>query len=317
MAPYLDPQNQSFADEVAKGPPLYTKSYQEARDVLEGIQSYKTASDIQIEEVKVSVNGEDVVTVIFRPANAQGNLPFIFYTHGGGWILGSPTVHGALMEDFVRQTGAAVVFPYYTPAPEAQYPTQFEQTYGVLEHFVHNGAKYNLKVGRFGLAGDSVGGHMAIAMAQLAQSRNLPSKIGQLVLLYPVTDTQGKSETYKTFKNGPYLSEKTMEWMIAAFLPREEDRKLPLTSPLEFAPDEVLAKFPPTTIFVSGADPLIGEGVAFGHRLQQLGVDAAILRAEGLIHDFALLGPIRKSPTARAIIELASAKLLKSVSNNQ
>ena len=62
------------------------------------------------------------------------------------------------MEDIARQTGAAVVFPYYTPAPEAQYPKQFEQSYGVLEHFVKNGSKYNLKVDPFGLAGDSVGG---------------------------------------------------------------------------------------------------------------------------------------------------------------
>lgn len=152
---------------------------------------------------------------------------------------------------------------------------------------------------------------MAIAMTQLAQSRNLPSKIGQLVLLYPVTDTHSKSKTYQTFQNGPYLSEKTMDWMIPAFLPNEEDRKLPLTSPLQFAPDEVLSKFPPTTIFLSGADPLIGEGEAFGHRLQQLGVDAAVLRADGQVHDFAMLAPIRGSPTARAVVELASAKLLK------
>lgn len=62
------------------------------------------------------------------------------------------------MEDFVRQTGAAVVFPYYTPAPEAQYPVQFEQTYGVLEHFVENASNYGLKMDQFGLAGDSVGG---------------------------------------------------------------------------------------------------------------------------------------------------------------
>lgn len=62
------------------------------------------------------------------------------------------------MEDFVRQTGAAVVFPYYTPAPEAQYPTQFEQSYGVLEHIVKNSAKYQLNVKTIGLAGDSVGG---------------------------------------------------------------------------------------------------------------------------------------------------------------
>lgn len=104
--------------------------------------------------------------------------------------------------------------------------------------------------------------------------------------------------------------------MIAAFLPNEEDRKLPLTSPLEFAPDEVLAKFPPTTIFLSGADPLIGEGEAFGHRLQQLRVDAAVVRAGGQIHDFVLLAPVRGSPTARAVVELASSKLLKAFSDS-
>ncbi|KAF4971468.1 hypothetical protein FSARC_1696 [Fusarium sarcochroum] len=315
MAAYLDPQNRAFVDSLEGGEPLYTKTYKEARDILESIQNYKSASDIKTEEVQVSVKGENVTTVIFRPAKAQGTLSMIFYTHGGGWILGSPTAHGALMEDFARQTGAAVVFPYYTPAPEAQYPTQFDQVYGVLEHFVNNGSKYGLKVDQFGLAGDSVGGHMAIAMTQLSQSRNLPSKIGQIVLLYPVTDTHSKSETYKTFQNGPYLSEKTMDWMIGAFLPNEEDRKLPLTSPLGFAPDEVLAKFPPTTIFLSGADPLIGEGEAFGHRLQKLGVDAAVFHADGQIHDFALLAPIRGSPTARAVVELASSKLLRAFSD--
>ena len=170
----------------------------------------------------------------------------------------------------------------------------------MLEHFIENGSRYNLKTDKFGLAGESVGGmrlvhewyrtgpkhscstniivslgNMAIAMTQLAQSRNLRAKIGQLVLLYPVTDTHAKSETYKTFEHGPYLAEKTMDWMISAFLPNEADRRTALASPLAFAPDEVLAKFPPTTIFVSGADPLIGEGEAFGRRLQQLGVDTA------------------------------------------
>ncbi|RMZ89784.1 hypothetical protein DV736_g2993, partial [Chaetothyriales sp. CBS 134916] len=314
MSAYLDPQSSAFV-ETLKGPPLYEKPYKEARQVLEDVQNFKPAPDVKQETVDVEVNGEPVKTVIFRPAKAEGVLKTIFYTHGGGWILGSPTVHGALMEDFVRQTGAAVVFPYYTPAPEAQYPAQFEQSYGVLDHFVKNGSRYQLETDKVGIAGDSVGGNLAIAMTQLALTRNLPAKIGQLVLLYPVTDTHSKSETYEAFQNGPYLAEKTMDWMINAFLPNESDRRSALASPLVFAPDDVLAKFPPTTIFVSGADPLIGEGEAFGHRLQKLGVDTAILKAEGVIHDYALLAPIRNSATPRAVTELAALKLLKAVTD--
>mgnify|MGYP005989079841 CR=1 FL=1 len=84
---YLDPANQAFVDSL-KGPPLYEKSYEEARQVLENIQSFKAAADVKQEHVDVEVGGGTVKTVIFRPSNASGTLKMIFYTHGGGWILG-------------------------------------------------------------------------------------------------------------------------------------------------------------------------------------------------------------------------------------
>jgi len=62
------------------------------------------------------------------------------------------------MEDIARQCQAAVVFPYYTPAPDRQFPFQFEQTYGVLDHIIHNAPAHGLLVETFALAGDSVGG---------------------------------------------------------------------------------------------------------------------------------------------------------------
>ena len=152
-------------------------------------------------------------------------------------------------------------------------------------------------------------GHMAIAMTQLSLERNLPSKVAHLVLFYPVTDTSSKSETYKTYSNGPYLTEKTMDWMIPSFLPNEADRKLPLTSPLKYAPDSVLKQFPPTSVFLSGADPLIGEGQAFGRRLQQLGVQAGIYHADGVVHDYVMLEPVRGSATAKGLVKLAALEL--------
>lgn len=62
------------------------------------------------------------------------------------------------MEDLARQSGAAMVFPCYTLAPEKQYPFQFEQTYGALDYIVQNGDKYGLRTDSFALAGDSAGG---------------------------------------------------------------------------------------------------------------------------------------------------------------
>lgn len=77
------------------------------------------------------------------------------------WVLTnvySPTVYAAQLEDLARQTGAAIAFPYYTPAPDKQFPFQFEQTYEALNYLVTHGDEYDLAKGSVALAGDSVGG---------------------------------------------------------------------------------------------------------------------------------------------------------------
>lgn len=152
---------------------------------------------------------------------------------------------------------------------------------------------------------------MSIALTQMAIERKLPATIGQMIIFNPVTDTHMKMQSYETFKHGPFLSAASMDWMIEAFLPNESDRRTALASPLTFAPDEVLARFPPTTVFVGDVDPLIDEGKAFGRRLQSLGVDAAIIQADGQMHAFMAIVSLRTSPTARAVIELAALKMRK------
>jgi acetyl esterase len=152
---------------------------------------------------------------------------------------------------------------------------------------------------------------MAIALTQLAEQRNLNIKIAHFVLFYPlvITEIPKRTQTYTTYHDGPYLLVDTLDWMIDAFLPNQEDRKNSLTSPLWYASKETLAKFPPTTIFVSGADPLVDEGLLFGQRLQEAGVECVIIQAYGQIHDYVMLEPTRKSATAKAVVELAALKL--------
>jgi acetyl esterase len=152
---------------------------------------------------------------------------------------------------------------------------------------------------------------MAIALMQMALERNLPAKVAQLILINPVTDTHIKMESYETCKNAPFLPAATLNWMINAFLPNESDRKTALASPLTFASNDMLRRFPPTTVFVADVDPLVDEGKAFGRRLQTLGVDAAVIQADGQMHAFVLVQAIRNSPTARAIVELAALKMRK------
>lgn len=62
------------------------------------------------------------------------------------------------MEDLARESGCAIVFTYHTPAPDAQYPIQFDQSFGVLDWILNNGNRYGLKTDKYVLAGDSVDG---------------------------------------------------------------------------------------------------------------------------------------------------------------
>jgi acetyl esterase len=165
MAPYLDPSNQAFinAGARANGPPLQDLSYVEARQVLEELQKHSSPSDVLREEIEAPVGPTGIVkTYLYKPAGIPGDLPLIFFFHGGGWILGSPSTHDSLVRDLVRQTGCAILFPYYTPAPEAKYPHQFEEAYACVEYFVRNGSDYGLVTDNIAFAGDSVGGKLCI-----------------------------------------------------------------------------------------------------------------------------------------------------------
>jgi len=51
-------------------------------------------------------------------------------------------------------------------------------------------------------------------------------------------------------------------------------------------PDKVLAEFPPTWIFLAGADPLRDDGNAFGFWLMKLGKDVKITEFKLLPHGF-------------------------------
>ncbi|EIT83290.1 unnamed protein product [Aspergillus oryzae] len=150
---------------------------------------------------------------------------------------------------------------------------------------------------------------MAIALIQMALERSLPAEFAHIVLFYPITDTHKKLESYEIFKDGPFLKADTLNWMIDAFIPEEKDRQTAQASPLSFLSDDVLPRFPPTSLILSAVDPLLDEGLAFSRRLQKAGVDAAVIRAEGQMHAFVLLKAIRDSPTARAIMDLTTLRL--------
>lgn len=226
----IEPKTWSFVEKIqnAGGKPIYDIPVAEGRAIFDQLQALPNEKpDVDVEDKTLPVGpGGKVDIRIVRPKGAKEALPVIMFFHGAGWVFGDYQTHGRLVREIAVGTHAAVVFVKYTLAPEAQYPTQIEESYAAMKYIAEHGKQFNLDTSRFVAAGDSVGGNMTSVMTLLAKERGGP-KIDYQVLIYPVTDANFDNASYKEFAEGPWLTKKAMEWFWDKYLPnKEKERKL-------------------------------------------------------------------------------------------
>src|SRR5436853_2284215 len=103
----LEPAAQALAATLAvdPGPPLYSLSPEEARAVLDRAQAGPVAMpDAEIERHTIPGGPAGSVSlVLVRPADHNGKLPAVIYTHGGGWVLGNFGTHERLVRDLANR----------------------------------------------------------------------------------------------------------------------------------------------------------------------------------------------------------------------
>lgn len=231
---------------------------------------YKYPAKISSECVNTGKWGS--IPVYFIAPKEENIKNIIFYIHGAGWVFGSFHTHEKLIRELAARTDSLVVFPEYSRSPEAKYPTAIEQCYFILSRIrkiagSHFSGSKNLPLI---VAGDSVGGNMAIAMTFMSLMRQEP-KIHKLLLYYPVTSSC-------------------------------EDRNQITASPLR-ADMDCLKGFPPTMIINGQADVLRSEGEAFGEKLRCAGVDVTAIQVQGTIHDFVMLNALDQTNACRTAMD--------------
>lgn len=171
----LEKHTEAFIQQItsAGGPPLYKLTPSEAREILEKVQSIPVEKPVvKIEERKIPVGPRGVTTVyIIRPENRAEKLPVIMYFHGAGWVMGSEATHDRLVRELAVGAQAAVVFVDYSRSPESAYPIANEECYAATKYISEHGANFNLDSTHLAVAGDSVGGNMAIAVTLMAKEK--------------------------------------------------------------------------------------------------------------------------------------------------
>jgi len=310
----LDPHILDFLKglEAQGGPPLYTLSPADARNVLVSVQRSVNVTKLPADSEDRTIGGGptgEISLRIVRPRGESAALPGVMYFHGGGWILGDKETHDRLVREIATGAQATVVFVDYARSPEAKYPVAVEQAYAATKWVAEHGASIGVDTSRLVVAGESVGGNMIAAVTLLAKKRGGP-KIDFQILCYPVTDANFETQSYQQFgEAGYWLTREAMRWFWDSYAPAAV-RNEPTVSPLRASLDQ-LTGLPPALIITVENDVLRDEGEAYAHKLMAAGVPVMAARYLGAIHDFILLNPITQTPPVRAAIAQVNDTLRK------
>ncbi|HEV2833018.1 MAG TPA: alpha/beta hydrolase [Hanamia sp.] len=293
------------------GKPIEQLSPEEARKVLIDAQNSVTVDYSGIEESERTIvqDGEKVNIHIVKPIGGMPNSPVFIFIHGGGWVLGDYPTHRRLVRDLVVESGAVAVFPDYTPSPEARYPTAINQIYAATKWVAEHGNEIGVNGKNLAVVGNSVGGNMTASVVLMAKEKKGPA-IKLQVLLWPVTDANFETGSYKELGEGRFLTRNMMIWFWDNYLPDKKARKEIYASPLQ-ASLEQLKGLPPALIQTAENDVLRDEGEAYARKLDEAGVPVTFTREGGLIHDYGLLNPLAEVPAVKTALLHAAASIRK------
>ena len=117
----------------------------------------------ETETLRVDADGvwADLITT---PASAPHR--HILFLHGGGFIIGSPSLYRHVTWRIAETTCARVLAVDYRLAPEHPFPAALEDAVTAYHWLLANGADPR----RIAVMGDSAGGGLALALAQAAQA---------------------------------------------------------------------------------------------------------------------------------------------------
>ena len=282
------------------GKPLEALAPREARAVLTSLQSSVKLElpPCHVSELSITQDEQKVDLTIVRPAGEKKTVPAFMFIHGGGWVLGDFPTHERFVRDLVVDSGAAAVFVNYTPSPEAHYPVAINQAYAATKWVSEFGREIGVDGRRLAVVGNSVGGNMAAVVALMAKDKGGPDLRLQ-VLMWPVTDANFETQSYRQFAEGRFLTRSMMQWFWDNYTSDPNERAEIYASPLRGMTEE-LRGLPPALVQTAGNDVLRDEGEEYARKLDAAGVDVIAVRYSGMIHDWGLLNPISQVPATRA-----------------
>ena len=238
----------------------------------------------------VSFDGKKFRLYVIIPVTRREDAPVVLYLHGGGFVFKGAPYHYKLAREYALRTQSVTVFADYRLAFEKPRGATLSDCLYAYKYILSRAEEFCAHGVKICLAGDSAGGYLCLALANLCKEKGLPMP-QKLMLAYPAVDPLMRSASMRVFTDTPMwnsVSNRKM-WKIytgggEAFCPLDGD----------------LSGFPETYIETAEFDCLRDEGVELFEKLEKSGVSCVLNQTRGTMHGFDIR---MKAPTAREAVK--------------
>ena len=204
----------------------------------------------------------------------------ILYFHGGGFVMGSPATHAAMLGQIARRTGCRVVMPRYRLAPEHPFPAAVDDARSAWDHLLAEG----VAPARIILGGDSAGGALAFSLLGLVLAEGAASP-GAVFGFSPLTDMTYGSASFRQNETVDAMLPATraaeVNQLYLAGQPTEDPRASPIRADFSGAP--------PVWLTVGDTEILRDDARGMARVLADSGADVTLIERHDLPHVWPIL----------------------------
>ncbi len=236
--------------------------------------------DVPAKYSRVNAGG---VTAEWVAAEGSSDSKVVLYFHGGGYIIGSPRTHRAMLAELSQASGARVLTLDYRLAPEHPFPAPVEDSVASYRWLLNEG----YDPARIAVAGDSAGGGLTVSALVQLRYLGLPLPAAG-VCISPWVDMEGLGESMETRAEADPMVGKENLMVSAKTYLGGTDPRAPLAAPL-YAD---LRGLPPLLIQVGDAEVLLDDSTRLSGVAREAGVKVQMDVWDDMIHVWHLFAPI-------------------------
>lgn len=213
----------------------------------------------------------------------------LLYLHGGGWFIGGPSSHRALVARLSAAAGNPALSVDYRMVPEVTFDEEIDDCVAAYEGLLALG----VPPGRVVVMGDSAGGHLAFATALRARDRGLPVPAGVVSLSGALDLRLGGRAGDEEARKDPLGAVVAFERLIAGVL-AGADPDDPAVSPARAD----LTGLPPVVLTAGSTEVVAPDAEAMAARLGEAGVETVLQLWDRQQHVFQAFAPTIPEATA-------------------